>query len=232
MNIERKGAEIMKKTVLALALLAASAGAFAQSSSEGFTAGSILVRVRAVYLDGANKDNTAIATTAGPHYLNLSAQKKWVIPEVDLSYFFTKNWASELILAIPPKVRINSDVPGPLGGDIGSVRALPPTIFAQYHLDEMHGFKPYVGVGLNYTHFSSVKLIGGATIKRNSFGPALQIGVDYAITKNLYLNLDVKKVWVKTKVTSVPGLGVTNDMMSGTLKIDPTMIGFGIGYRF
>jgi len=152
-----------------------------------------------------------------------------VIPEVDLSYFFTKNWASELILAIPPKVRITS---GALGGDIGSVRALPPTIFAQYHFDEMHGFKPYVGVGVNYTRFSSVKLAGNATIKRNSFGPALQIGVDYAITKNLYLNLDVKKAWIKTKVTSVPGMGVTNDMMSGTLKIDPTMIGFGIGYRF
>ena len=217
----------MKKTVLALALLAASAGAFAQSSpSDGFNAGSIMVRVRATYLDGANNDSTA-ARGVGP--LGLSGRNRWVIPGVDVSYFFTKNLAAEMIFAIPPKVTIDSKA---MHGKIGSVRALPPTIVAQYHFDDMHGFKPYVGVGVNYTRFSSVNLAGDATIKRNSFGPALQIGVDYAITKNIYLNLDVKKAWIKTKVTSIPGLGVTNSMMSGTFKLDPTLISIGIGYRF
>jgi len=220
----------MKKTVLALALLAASAGALAQSppDGDGFTAGSILVRMRAVYLNGANNDNTAINSPLGTKYLGLSAKKKWVVPEVDLSYFFTKNWASELILAIPPKIKINSEALG----HIGTVRALPPTIFAQYHFDEMRGFKPYVGVGVNYTRFGSIKLAGDATIKTNSFGPALQAGVDYAITKNVYLNLDVKKAWIRTKVTSIPGQHVTPSMMSGTFKLDPLMFSVGVGYRF
>ena len=79
---------------------------------------------------------------------------------------------------------------------------------------------------MNYTRFSSVSLLGGAAdVKRNSFGPALQVGVDIPLSKQLYLNVDVKKVFIKTDV-SAGGTKV------GTFKVDPVLFGVGLGWRF
>lgn len=101
----------------------------------------------------------------------------------------------------------------------------PPTLLAQYHFNA-GSFKPYVGAGLNFTHISNVSLAGGAAdLKKNSWGPALQVGVDIPVAKNLYLNFDLKKVYIKTDVT-LSG----KDM--GSFKVDPVLVGVGLGYRF
>ena len=193
-------------TALASACLLVSGAALAQD----FQAGSVLVRARAVHLDSANKDSTG---------LGLAINNK-TLPEVDISYFFSKNIAAELILTVPQKHRLSSN-----GTDIGSLRHLPPTLTVQYHFDAP-GFKPYVGAGVNYTRFSSVNVLGGAAdVKRNSFGPALQAGVDIPLTGNLYLNIDVKKVFIKTDV-SAGGTKV------GQFKVDPVLVGVGLGWRF
>ena len=197
----------MKKTLLALAVLAAttSGAAFAQQAAEG----PWLVRVRAVHIDS---DNGGAAGAAG-----VSINDK-TIPEVDISYFFTPNFAAELILTYPQKhdVRLN-------GAKIGSLKHLPPTLLGQYHFTGLGAFKPYVGAGVNYTRFSNVDIAGGAlTVKKSSWGPALQVGFDYALDKNWSLNFDVKKVRMDTTVSG----GV------GKFKVDPVLIGVGVGYRF
>ncbi len=46
----------------------------------------------------------------------------------------------------------------PDGTKIGTLKHLPPTLLAQYHFTNFGAFKPYVGAGINYTRFSSVKL--------------------------------------------------------------------------
>ena len=86
-------------------------------------------------------------------------------------------------------------------------------------------FKPYVGAGINYTRLSSVNLPAGVDVKRNSFGPVLQVGVDIPVGKNLYLNFDLKKVYSKTDV-SLNGAGL------GSFKINPLLVGVGLGWRF
>ena len=96
---------------------------------------------------------------------------------------------------------------------------------AQYHFDT-HGFKPYVGAGINYTRFSSVDVLGGAaSIDKNSWGPALQVGVDVPLAGNMYLNFDLKKVYIRTDVYA----GAAN---LGTFKVDPLLLGVGLGWRF
>jgi len=62
-------------------------------------------------------------------------------------------------------------------------------------------------------------------VDKNSFGGAVQAGVDIAITKNGYLNLDVKKIWIETDVKA-GGAKLT------TLNIDPLVWGIGYGFRF
>jgi len=169
-----------------------------------------LVRVRAVHLDSANKDSTG---------LDLTINNK-VIPELDVSYFFTPEFAAELVLTYPQKHTLKAG-----GAEIGSLKHLPPTLTAQYHFTQLGVFKPYVGAGLNYTRFSAVNLPAGVDIDRNSFGLAVQAGADFALSKNLSLNLDVKKVQIRTDV-SAGGAKI------GTFKVDPLLIGAGLGYRF
>jgi outer membrane protein len=196
----------MKKNLLAVAVLCAltSGAALAQQSE-----GPWMVRARAVHLDSANKDSTP---------LGLTVNNK-TIPEVDVSYFFTPNVAAELILTVPQKHTLRAG-----SAAIGSLKHLPPTLLLQYHFNTP-GIKPYVGAGLNYTRFSSVKAPAGVDIDRNSFGAALQVGVDIPLQKNLYLNFDIKKVFIKTDVTA-------NGAKLGSFKVDPVLVGVGLGWRF
>ena len=198
----------MKKSLLALAAVCAmtSGAAFAQQAESPW-----LVRVRAVNLDSTNGDTTG---------LGLSVNNK-VIPELDITYFFTPNIAAELILTYPQKHDVRSSV----AGDLGTLKHLPPTLLAQYHFTNFGAFKLYVGAGVNYTNFSSVNLPEGVSIKKNSWGAALQVGFDYALDKNWSLNLDVKKVQIKTDVRSFGN-------KVGSFKADPLLVGVGVGYRF
>lgn len=116
-----------------------------------------------------------------------------VVPELDLTYFFTPNIAAEVIAAITPH-----DVKTTGGIDAGSAWLLPPTLTLQYHFNECPwGAKPYVGAGINYTHFFNTD--GGALnhVKYDdSFGAAFQAGVDIPLKDSWYLNFDVKKVYI------------------------------------
>ena len=199
---------IMNKKLIAAAVLATlfSSAAFAQQTTEG----PWMVRARAVHLDSANGDSTG---------LGLSVNNKWM-PELDISYFVNKNVAVELVLTLPQKHTVYLN-----GTAIGTLKHLPPTLMGQYHFD-MNGFKPYVGAGVNFTRFSSVDVLGGvATVNKNSWRPALQVGVDVPLSKGLYLNLDVKKVYISTDVLAA-GTKV------GKFKVDPLLVGVGFGWRF
>ena len=199
----------MKKhiTLAAVALCTLmSSAAMAQQTTEG----PWLVRARAVHLDSANKDSTG---------LNLSVNDKWM-PEVDITYFFNKNIAAELILTVPQRHTLSAG-----GTAIGSLKHLPPSLLVQYHFTDAPGFKPYVGAGVNYTRFSSIRLPAGVDVDRNSFGGALQLGVDIPVAKDVYLNFDVKKVYIKTDVSAAGN-------KIGTFKVDPVLFGIGLGWRF
>lgn len=196
-------AKIVSAVTLATAFLMAG-DAMAQAQE-----GPWMVRLRATHIDSANTDNTG---------LGLTVSNK-TIPEVDISYFVNKNLAVELVLTVPQKHKVA------LGGTkIGTLREIPPTLLVQYHFDAP-GFRPYVGAGVNYTHFGSIKLPVGVDVQRNSFGAALQVGVDFPLSGNLYLNLDLKKVYMQTDV-KVGGANL------GAFKIDPVLASVGLGWRF
>lgn len=200
-------------TIMNKYMLAAAAGAALVSGAamaQDFKEGDWLVRARVVHLDATNKNSNPAVP--------VSIDNK-TLPEVDFSYFFSKNLAAELILTVPQKQKVF------LGANqIGSLKHLPPTLTLQYHFDAP-GFKPYVGAGINYTRFSSVNLPAGLDIKRNSWGGALQVGVDIPVAKDLYFNIDVKKVFIKTDVRQ-------DGAKIDTFKVDPLLVGVGLGWKF
>lgn len=147
-----------------------------------------------------------------------------IVPEVDFTYFFDKNWAAELIVAT---TRHNVSHT-PTGLDLGSVGVLPPTLTLQYHFAPEHRhIRPYVGIGVNYTMFYGSDEPAGLKVSyKNSFGLALQAGVDFPIDDHWSVNVDVKKIYLNTDVKIEP-LGVRADV-----DLDPWVVGVGVGYRF
>ena len=192
----------MKRTLIAAALIAALP---ATALADNF-----MMRIRAIDI---KPDVSTSPTVTG-----LDVSSEWV-PEVDFTYFVTPNIGVELILATARhEVTLN-------GVSLGKLNHLPPTVTVQYHFNPTPSIKPYVGAGVNYTRFYNVDL-PGLKVDSNSFGGALQAGVDIAITKNGYLNLDVKKIWIDTTVKTTAGAKVTD------LDIDPVVWGIGYGFRF
>lgn len=179
--------------------------------------GQWLVRARAAHLNPADKSSPVGGVGASDR---ISVSDK-TIPELDVSYFFTPNLAAELVLTYPQKHDVMLD-----GAKIGSFKHLPPSLLAQYHFNPIGQFKPYLGAGINYTRISSVKLLNGAgDLENDSVGLALQAGVDFKIDKNWSLNLDVKRINIRSDVM-IAGAKVSS------VKVDPVLIAVGVGYRF
>lgn len=199
----------MRKQLIALAAVAAAlAPQFASAQAQD--SGNWIVRARATYLQSDNGDSTG---------LNLSINDK-TIPEVDISYFFTPNIATELILTYPQKHNLKAS-----GAKIGSLKHLPPTLTVQYHFTNLPGFRPYVGAGINYTHFSDVDLPAGVSIDKDSVGFAVQAGVDVPVGNGWLINADIKKVQINTDVKS-------GGSTLGNFRVNPYLFSVGVGYRF
>lgn len=193
----------------------------------GFAAGSLgtacaadspwQIRARVLHLDPANKSDPIGGVGAGDQ---ISVSNK-TIPEIDISYFFTPNWAAELVLTVPQKHDVSLS-----GTEIGTFKHLPPSLLLQYHFTPDAQFSPYVGAGLNYTRIFSVKLLNGAAdLENSSTGLALQAGFDVKIDKNWSFNVDVKKIQIRSDV-------MVNGVKVSSVKVDPLLFGVGLGYRF
>jgi len=201
---------ILKLMMAVLGLAAAAAPALAQESPW-------LVRARAVHIDPADKSDPVGGTGAADR---LHVSDKW-IPEVDISYFITPHWAAELILTYPQKHDVTLD-----GARIGTFKHLPPTLSAQYHFLPGATIDPYVGAGINYTLLSKVKLLSGAArLEHDSVGLALQAGADFRIDDHWSFNVDVKKLQIRSDVE-------IGGARASRVKVDPLLVGVGLGYRF
>jgi outer membrane protein len=208
----------IKSLVAAMAAVASLAPIAAQAQAEE---NPWMVRVRAVDLLWQNGQSGTVAD------LNVKAKNQW-IPEFDVSYFFTKNIAAELVLTWPQQVNITA---GPGNTNIGKVTALPPSLLAQYHFTDLGAFKPYVGAGVNYTIFGNRQnfpaLGNQVQVEPSSFGVVGQIGADYMLDKNWGLNVDVKYATIATNVQLVSG-----GANLGKLTLNPWMPAVGVTYKF
>ncbi|RQW26438.1 OmpW family protein [Rhodobacteraceae bacterium CH30] len=213
----------MKKLALAALIAAMAAPAFAAQ-------GDILARFRVINInpDVSTTNGAAAGAKLGLSQLNTNVKDQWA-PELDFTYMVTNNVGVELILGTARhEVTAN-------GKSLGKVGVLPPTVTVQYHFAPEAAFRPYVGAGINYTRFYNAtlnaKALGQQTdlsVDKNSWGGALQLGADYAIDKNYFVNFDVKKIWIKTDVSA----DAAGDLNLGTLKINPWVFGVGIGTKF
>lgn len=208
----------------AMAVTVAASPAYAE-------AGDVLVRTRAI-LVAPTEDSSGINPTFPNDEVSVSNS---FAPELDFTYFVTDNIGLELILATT-----KHDINGKGGldpiGELADTWVLPPTLTLQYHFTPKAKVRPYVGVGINYTHFYSEdasdgleSAIGNTKVNLDdSFGYAVQAGVDVDIGPRVFLNFDIKYIDIDTKAKLTTGNLVNRVKVS----LDPIVAGVGVGMRF
>ena len=185
------------------------------------------VRLRAV---GVAPDESASIGIIGGDVAISNA----LIPELDFTYFFTENFAAELILGT---AKHDVQAINTAAGDVnlGSVWLLPPTLTAQYHFytSDKKVFKPYIGAGVNYTLFYNIKSGDVADVSYdNALGYAAQLGFDLMLDETFFINVDVKRLFLSTDVSVdasnlAPGL-----IIPAEVDINPWLVGVGVGMKF
>jgi len=138
--------------------------------------------------------------------------------EVDITRLLNRFLSVELVLATAAQeVKAGAT-------SLGTVTHLPPTLLLQGRPFEGR-VSPYLGAGVNLTAFYA-KSGGLENLDLStSVGWALQAGFDVRLAERTVLNFDGKYVHLTTDVKS-----------GGTklydLKVNPFVIGAGLGYRF
>lgn len=215
---------IIAGPLLGLAAVCSAAPALAQQK------GDVLVRVRAIMVS-PNERSGGVQPSFPTARIGVTDS---YAPELDFTYMLSDHIGTELILATT-KHQLQGR--GALSGvdRVASTWVLPPTLTLQYHFLPHAKIRPYVGAGVNYTIFYSSKAssalkaaIGETDVHlKNSFGYALQAGVDFDITKRVFVNLDVKYIDIDTKARLTTGALVNRVNTS----IDPLVFGIGLGVR-
>jgi outer membrane protein len=153
-----------------------------------------------------------------------------------VTYMMTDQWGVELLAAVPFKhdIKLVADIDGMHGkAKFAETKQLPPTLSLQYHFMPGQKIEPYVGLGLNWTIFSSEKILPDVADKislSDSFGVAAQLGADIRINDKWFANVDVRYAEIKSDVKVTDTEGVTDKI--GQVKINPIIYSFMIGYRF
>jgi outer membrane protein len=216
----------MRTLASALALIATLGLAAPASAHE---AGDWLVRFGASVVDPKSDNGNLDLTALDGGIQQISVDDKTGVT-FNFTYMYTKNVGVEVLAALP----FEHDISVETLGEVGSVKHLPPTISLQYHFLPDSVFQPYAGIGVNYTRFFSESEKGalvdlGVTldVDSSSFGLAAQLGFDYMITDQWFLNFDLRyiDIDVDAKIREVPAI-------NGTVNIDPVVYGIHLGYRF
>ena len=144
---------------------------------------------------------------------------------VNFTYMLSDNLGVELLGALP----FSHDLTHDSLGKVGETKQLPPTLILLYNFAPKSGVRPYAGIGLNYTTFFSEKTTGaltGTSLKLDdSFGLAVEAGVDVDINKDWFFNASLWRMDIDTEANS-------SLLGKFDVAIDPWALFVGVGRRF
>lgn len=176
--------------------------------------------------------------------------------EFKFDYLVDDNVSVGLIVGVPPTFDIKGKgiLLKSFGGlnlnrKVGDVKVYSPVITGKYTFGTVESkFRPYVGAGFMYAHFSNFKLdsaiANDATLQRisgsirnvkidDAVAPVAFVGADYNITKNWFATASVSYVHLSTHAELDVYSGNTNVAVGKSkIEINPIVTYLGVGYRF
>lgn len=159
-------------------------------------------------------------------------------PVLVFAYGFTDNISAEMALGTPYEHKIYGAGAIEGVGQLGSVKALPPTLFVQYRFFEPSSMiRPFVGIGATYAYFFKETGSGKMTAITNPGGPPTTFSIDNKLTYSGQVGVAVSlgerwfvdATYIKTKLSTDThfSTGQTQHM-----KLDPEAIVVAVGYKF
>lgn len=220
----------MKKNLLALALMGAISGAWAQSPGWLIQGG--MTQISPNISSGTLSAPSPSGTTVG---INSNTQLTG-----QLTYVYDEHWSVAVPLGLGFKHKLYGTGAISNTGQIGTVTALPMTVFGQYRLgDTQAKFRPYGMLGLSYVYFHDAQgsatlnglnpsnPVGGSTgLKVDSkFAPSVGLGLFIRIDDRWFIDLSYAKTFLKTTTTLSTGQSIQTTL-------DPGITSLGLGMRF
>lgn len=191
-------------------VLTAAAIALASQSAMAYKAGDIYVRAAFEKID-VKTDN--ISDENGAYLAG--------------GYLFHDNIGVELGLG----QSVKHDHFGLAGNDLGTMKTMPVNLLVNYYplggLDNAP-VQPFVGVGVNYTRFSSINENDPSRYDlsvKDDYGVVGQVGVDLKLYENLSATGYARWANIDAKVEN-------HGNEIGKVKLNPLSIGAGLTYRF
>lgn len=225
----------------ALMMAAVLAGSYAASASaDDFLANDVRIGSYSVFY------HTSADDLSGPYVppgVNFKAENletlylgyvRWLTPDIDV----------ELAMGYPPLAKVKGSGPQTLGSVpyngqvISSARWIAPTLLLEYNfLSANSPFRPYIGVGVNYTTFydrdstSAGNAASGGPTRTSltaSVGPAAVVGLTYRITDRWHLHGSYGISRVKTNLTA----DTDGVIRTSRISFGPQALIVSIGYSF
>lgn len=199
--------------------------------------GAILMKLRGMGIAAKSKPKKYPPATNSPKV----KEGNYIVNGIGLqgatSIFFTDHFGAELNLGAM-LLRTSSGALKAAQANYGNISttrkrknvvAIPLDILGQYHLAPYGALRPYVGAGYNYTYFyTQSRQVKVAT----SHGFVVQAGLDFVLTDDSMINVDVKRYQMQPKVTYKQALLGNGRTKSGKAKIDPIVVSVGMGWKF
>ncbi len=187
--------------------------------------GTVIVRLRA---DGvAPQDSASNITKLGGTWRSTTEAGL----DADASVFLTPHLAVGLGAATTRhRFRLDGTQFGTV--PVGTARLIVPSVTLQWHFTPIDRFRPYLGLGPAAAVLVSPTPAGTLVDDlyfKSRVGAVFQAGVDVALGGPFVLNADLKQMLVRTTAFS-PHPGRTP--VKANVKLNPTIFGVGVGYRF
>jgi len=153
--------------------------------------------------------------------------------EAEAGYFLSPRWSVALAIGIPPTARIDGAGTLAAAGKLGTAKYGPSVLSLQYNVETASAWKPYLGIGLNYTLVYHVR---DSSIRdlhvSNGYGPTAQAGTEVRLNRHFSWFFDAKKVWVRVNAYG------TADGPGGALPararvtLNPVILNSGLSWHF
>lgn len=139
------------------------------------------------------------------------------------------NWGVELAVGLPPRITARATGSVAFLGEVVSARNLAPTLLVNYHFGSAsEPLRPYAGLGINYTRFSSVRSNYPWSVSlSDSVGPAVNLGVELTVARPWVFWASASYIKVKSDLVAVGA-----SVLQTTIDFKPMVYSMGASYRF